>query len=289
MNTLRFAIPKGTVQKPTVEMLNKAGFDLKYESRSYRPYSSDSEIKIKLLRPQEIPKFVEEKYHDIGITGQDWVLENNADIKEICNLEYGKVRLVLAIPKDTNIDKVSQLAKIKPLRVSTEYVNIAKDYFKKKKIEDVRIEFSYGATEAKPPEEADAILDITETGSTLDKNNLKIIDEVLISKAVLIANKDALKDSWKKNKIEDINTLLLGVVRAQNKVLVKMNVPKDNLENIIDTLPALEKPTVSTLYGKNWYAIETVIEENLIPKILPKLKKYGVKDIIEFELKKVIP
>ncbi len=293
MNKLKFAIPIGSLQQSTLDMLGCAGFRITLEPRSYRPtLGNDPDIVLKLLRPQEIPKFVEEGFHDVGITGQDWVIESGADVVEVCELDYGRVKMVLAVPQSSNIDKPEDLKNIKSLRVSTEYVNTSRNYLENLGITDSKVNFSYGATEAKPPEEADAIIDITQTGTTLSQNNLDIIDVLLESEAVFVANKESYKDPWKKGKIQDIAMMLMSVVRARNKLLIKLNVPKSNLEKIVKILPAMERPTISPLFEEGeteWYAVETVVDEDDIPKLIPKLKKEGAKDILELDVKKIVP
>jgi len=293
MNKLKFAIPIGTLQQSTLDMLNRAGFRITLETRSYRPtLENDPDIVLKLLRPQEIPKFIEEGFHDAGITGQDWVIESEADVVEVCELDYGRVKMVLAVPQSSNINKPEDLKNIKSLRVSTEYVNISRNYLENLGIMDPKVNFSFGATEAKPPEEADAIIDITQTGTTLKQNNLDIIDILLESEAVFVANKESYEDPWKKGKIQDIAMMLMSVVRAKNKLLIKLNVPKSNLEKIVEILPAMERPTISPLFGEEeteWYAVETVVDEDEIPKLIPLLKKHGAKDILELDVKKIIP
>lgn len=293
MSKLKFAIPIGTLQQSTLEMLSRAGFRITLEPRSYRPtLENDPDIVLKLLRPQEIPKFVEQGFHDVGITGQDWVIESGADIVEVCELDYGRVKMVLAVPQSSNINKPEDLKNIKPLRVSTEYVNTSRNYLENLGIMDPKVNFSYGATEAKPPEEADAIIDITQTGTTLSQNNLEIIDVLLESETVFVANKESYEDPWKKGKIQDIAMMLMSVVRAKNKLLIKLNVPKSSLEKIVEILPAMERPTISPLFGEGeteWYAVETVVDEDDIPKLIPKLKKEGAKDILELDVKKIVP
>lgn len=293
MNKLKFAIPIGSLQQSTLDMLGRSGFRITLEPRSYRPtLKNDPAIVLKLLRPQEIPKFVEEGFHDVGITGQDWVIESGADVVEVCELDYGRVKMVLAVPQSSNIDKPEDLKNIKSLRVSTEYVNTSRNYLENLGITDSKVNFSYGATEAKPPEEADAIIDITQTGTTLSQNNLDIIDVLLESEAVFVANKESYEDPWKKGKIQDIAMMLMSVVRARNKLLIKLNVPKSNLEKIVKILPAMERPTISPLFEEEeteWYAVETVVDEDDIPKLIPKLKKEGAKDILELDVKKIVP
>jgi ATP phosphoribosyltransferase len=289
MKKLKIGLPKGSLQENTFELFKKAGFEIYTESRQYKPYCDDEELDITLVRAQEIPKYVEEGVFDCGISGYDWILETNAKVKEICELVYSKsgfrpVRWVVAVPESSEITSITQL---KNKRIATELVNYVKKYFKKKKI-PVKVEFSWGATEVKVPDLADAIVELTETGSSLRANKLKIIEEILVSTPRFIANHNSLKDEWKKEKIENIVLLLKGALEAEAMVGLKMNVEKKNLEKIEKILPALKNPTISQLSDPNWVAVEVVLKESEVKKIIPLLKKAGAQGIIEYPLNKVV-
>ncbi len=289
MKKLKVGLPKGSLQENTFELFKKAGFKIYAASRQYKPYCDDEELEITLVRAQEIPKYVESGAFDCGITGYDWILETNAKVEQICELLYAKsgfrpVRWVVAVPENSPINNISQL---KNKRIATELVNYVKKYFKKKNI-PVEVEFSWGATEVKVPELVDAIVELTETGSSLKANKLKIIEEVLVSTTRFIANRAALKDPWKKEKIEQIKILLLGALEAEGMVGLKMNVEKKNLEKIEKILPSLKNPTISQLSDPNWVAIEVVLKESEVKKIIPLLKKAGAQGIIEYPLNKVV-
>jgi len=289
MKKLKIGLPKGSLQENTFELFKKAGFKIYTESRQYKPYCDDEELDITLVRAQEIPKYIEEGVFDCGISGYDWILETNAKVKEICELVYSKsgfrpVRWVVAVPESSEITSITQL---KNKRIATELVNYVKKYFKKKKI-PVKVEFSWGATEVKVPDLADAIVELTETGSSLRANKLKIIEEILVSTPRFIANHNSLKDEWKKEKIENIVLLLKGALEAEAMVGLKMNVEKKNLEKIDKILPALKNPTISQLSDPNWVAVEVVLKESEVKKIIPLLKKAGAQGIIEYPLNKVV-
>ena len=300
MSKIKLAIPKGSLEKATYEFLEKAMFNIYGKERSYRPITNDPDLSLKILRPQEIPIYVAEGLYDIGITGLDWVQETSANVKALLNLEYGNVSLVIAVPKFINVSSFNefiyqQFNSNKITRISTEYPYLVSKFIsslpnykklfgnKKPKIitpwwnigdnDLVHIYLSFGATEAKPPEEADAIADITETGTTLEQNGLKPIDIILKSSATLIANKDSLNNSEKKEKIFDIVAQFKGVIESKKKLHVFMNVKEENLDELLRVLPALKAPTISPLSKKGWYAINTVIDRNDYLKILPKLRK----------------
>ncbi len=289
MEKLKLGLPKGSLQENTFELFKKAGFKIYTESRQYKPYCDDEELDITLVRAQEIPKYVESGVFDCGITGYDWILETNSKVKEICELLYAKsgfrpVRWVVAVAENSDINSVYQL---KNKRVATELVNYVKRYFKKKRI-PVKVEFSWGATEVKVPDLVDAIVELTETGSSLKANKLKIIEEILVSTTRFISNRAALKNKWKKEKIENISMLLKGALEAEGMVGLKMNIEKKNLENIEKILPSLKNPTISQLSNPNWLAIEVVLKETEVKKIIPLLKKCGAQGIIEYPLNKVV-
>ncbi len=288
---LKLGIPKGSLQDSTLRLFKKAGFSISVGERSYFPSVDDDQINVILIRAQEMSKYVESGALDCGITGNDWVSENKSDVAKIIDLMYAKrglvsVRWVIAVPKDSGIKKTSDL---KGKRLVTELVNVTKNFLKRKGIK-AEVEFSWGATEAKVGAGlADAIVELTETGASLRANNLRIIDTVFTSVTQLIANKNSLKDKWKKRKIENIALLLKGALVAEEKVGLKMNVSQENLKRVVSSLPALKKPTVSPLSQKGWFAIETVIDEKIVREIVPRLKEAGAEGIIEYPLNKVIP
>lgn len=301
MGIVKFVVPKGTMEEATFKIIEQAWQGkVSGRGRIYRVKISDPDIDVKILRPQEIPTYVQEKFYDVGITGKDWIKETDADIKVLLDLEYGKVKQVIAIPEKFEFDNLDDLIEHfaknnKLLRFSTEYLKSASKYIKSKKSykkyygnseptiitpwfrlgdnKNVEIFLSFGATEAKPPEDVEAIFDITETGTTLIQNNLKIIDQVMESTAVLIANKDALKDSIKKEKISDMIVLLRGVVEARKKLHIFVNVKKDNLEELLKILPSLKGPTVSNLSEEGWYGVNTIINKQDYIRLLPTIRK----------------
>jgi len=301
MARIKFAIPKGSLQEDTIRFLRDAGYEIRGSERSYRPVINDPEISLKLLRPQEIPMLVETGNHDIGITGIDWIEETKANVEILLNLEYGRVRLVLAVPRPwEDINSLNELLtwkneKSETLKISTEYPNITARYLLKNKVyqelygdreplvitpwwmkgenEKVKIFLSFGATEAKPPEDADAIVDVTETGTTLEQNNLKPVETIMESYAVLIANKKSLENEKKREKIFDVVALLKGVIDGRKRVHIFVNVRKENLDKLLKALPALKSPTISPLAKEGWYSINTVVSKDEFFKILPVLRK----------------
>ncbi len=287
---LRLGLPKGSLQESTLRMLKKAGFSINVSSRSYFPSIDDPEIEPVLLRAQELPRYVQNGVLDCGITGADWILENNAKVQVICDLAYAKqsmnpVRWVLAVPNDSKIKSVKDL---KGKLIATELVNVTKRYLAKNKVK-ADVEFSWGATEAKVPELVDAIVELTETGSSLRAHNLKIIETLCRSTTQLIANKTSCKDNWKKTKIENIALLLSGAINAEGKVGLKLNVQKAKLEKVLAILPAMKNPTISNLSRKDWFAIEIITDEKLVRELIIRLKKAGAEAIIEYNLTKVVP
>jgi ATP phosphoribosyltransferase len=289
MNILKLGIPKGSLQDSTVELFKKAGFNINIRDRSYKPTINDAEIGCLLIRAQEIPKYVEQGVLDAGLAGKDWITETQADVQEVSNLAYsktgfGKVRLVIAVPEDSKIASVKDL---EGKRIATELVGVTKEFLKKNNV-NAAVEFSWGATEAKVPELVDAIADLTETGSSLRANKLKIVETILESTTKFIANKKSMNNSWKKGKIEEISLLLNGALNAESKVGLKMNVEERNLQKIISLLPALKTPTVSKLMDTRWFAVETIVDEEIVRDIIPKLKQSGAEGIIEYPLNKVI-
>ncbi len=286
---LKIALPKGSLEEATYQLFKKAGFNIVVGARSYYPTVDDSELEIVLYRPQEMPRYVEDGVVDCGLTGYDWVVENEADVEEIAELKYSKatsrpVRWVLAVHNDSKFKSVNDL---KGKKVATELVNVTKRYLERKKVK-ADVEFSWGATEVKPPKLADAIVEATETGSSLRANNLRILDTVLVSTTRLIANKKSLKDSAKRGKIDRILLLLQGAINAQDKVGLKMNVSKTNLKKILKLLPALKQPTISSLSSDGWYDVDTIIDETIVRELIPDLRKAGAEGIIEYPLNKVI-
>src|SRR3984957_2820310 len=286
---LRFGLPKGSLQEATIEKMAKAGFNIQVSSRSYIPYVDDEELEIRLIRAQEISRYVEHGYLDCGITGHDWIQENNSKVHEVCEFQFSKVtrkpaRWVLAVPEDSPVKTVKDL---KGKRIATEVVNLTKRYLKKHGVK-AEVEFSWGATEFKAHELVDAIVELTETGSSLRANNLRIVDELLVSTPRLIANNTSWKDAWKRKKIETLAMLLKGALDAEAKVGLKMNIAEKNLEKLLRELPALRNPTISSLSLKGWVAVETIIDEHIVRELIPQLKAAGAEGIIEYPLNKVV-
>jgi len=290
MKKIKLGIPKGSLQEATLRIFEKAGFKISVDERSYFPSIDDDEIEIVMLRAQELSKYVESGVLDCGITGKDWILENNSDVREIADLVYAKrglrkVKWVLAVPEDSKIKSVNDLA---GKRIATELVNVTKGYLKKKKV-NANVEFSWGATEAKIGTGlVDAIVELTETGSSLRANKLRIIETICESVTKFIANKNSYEDKFKREKMENITLLLQGAIASEGMVGLKMNVRKKDLKKVLDILPAMMKPTVSNLSDKNWYDVDTVTEEKLVRILIPKLKKAGAQGIVEYPLNKVI-
>jgi len=290
MATLKLGIPKGSLQEKTLELFRMAGFNIYLSSRSYFPSIDDDEIKVVLIRAQEMSRYVEEGVLDCGITGEDWILENGSSILKLSKLPYAKqtlnpVRWVVAVREDSRIKKLKDL---KGKRVATELLKYTKRFFKAKKI-DVDVEFSWGATEVKVKSGlVDAIVELTETGTSLRANGLKIIDTVCTSTTQFIANKSSYKNKRKKKKMQQVLLLLKGALEARAKVGLKLNVRKENVDKVLSILPALKKPTISHLTLKNWVACEVIVEESQVRKILPLLKENGAQGIIEYPLNKVI-
>ncbi|MDD4334258.1 MAG: ATP phosphoribosyltransferase [Desulfotomaculaceae bacterium] len=287
---LRLGLPKGSLQEATFDLFKQAGFAINVRSRSYFPVVNDPELEIILMRAQEIPRYVAEGVLDAGISGLDWILENEVDVVEVADLIYAKstsnpIRLVIAVAKDSDVVKVSDL---NGKRIATELVRVTQNYLKDNGV-SASVEFSYGATEVKVPHLVDAIADITETGSSIKANNLRILTTILESTTKLHANTAAWEDPWKKLKLQNLAVLLQGALRARSKVGLKMNVPGEKLEAILDVLPAMKQPTVSQLVHSNWVAIEVILEEKQVRDLIPALKRAGAQDIIEYPLTKVIP
>ncbi len=286
---LQLGLPKGSLQDSTVDMFKKAGWGIRISSRSYYPSIDDDEIECTLIRAQEMARYVGEGILDCGLTGHDWIVECGGDVVEVCELVYGKVgrnplRWVLAVPEDSDIKGPKDL---EGKHIATEVVGMTQRYLDKHGV-NASIEFSWGATEVKPPRLADAIVEITETGSSLRANNLKIIDTLCTSTTRFIASQQAWADSEKRTKIERIAMLLKAVLDAESKVGLMMNVPKESVDMIIKKLPALRTPTISPLYDSDWVALNTVIEEAVVREIIPRLKELGAEGIVEYALNKIL-
>ncbi|HUU30228.1 MAG TPA: ATP phosphoribosyltransferase [archaeon] len=287
---IKIGLPKGSLQEATFELFRRAGYNFSISERSYFPSIDDPEIEAMLIRAQEMAHYVEVGVFDAGLTGKDWILENGADVVEVADLVYAKrsmrpVRWVLAVPNDSPVQSVKDLEGAK---ISTEVVNIARRYLEDHGV-TAEVEFSWGATEAKVPDLADAIIEVTETGSSLRANNLRIVETVLESTTRLIANKKAWSDPGKREKIENIALMLKGAIEAEGKVGIKLNVLKSHLAELVRILPAMKNPTISSLNDPEWVAVEVILDENIVRKIVPELKKKGGRDIIEYPLNKVIP
>ncbi len=282
-------LPKGSMEEPTIKLFSKAGWNIQQRARSYKPLIDDPELDGRFVRAQEVSRYVEQGFFDAGLTGHDWVLENKSDVVEVCSLVYSrnsnvKSRYVLAVPETSPIKKVEDL---QGKRIATEVVNLTEQYLKDQGVEAV-VEFSWGATEVKVPDLVDAIVDITETGSSLIANNLRIIDTLFWTDIKFIANKISWNDTDKRQKIENIALLLQSALAAKNKVGLKLNAPKQKSELIIKELPSLRNPTVSQLSKPDWVAIETVLDESVVREIIPLLKSHGAEGIIEYPLNKVV-
>jgi len=287
---LKIGLPKGSLQETTFKLFKNAGYNIKLLERSYVPVIDDPELEGLVIRAQEMARYVEDGILDMGITGYDWVLEQDAKVVELVRLKYGKVgfrgvKWVVAVPNDSPIKTIGDL---KGKKIATELVGYTKRFLKKRGVE-ATIEFSWGATEVKPPLLADAIIEVTETGASLRANNLRIIDTILESETVLIANRSAWKDEWKRQKMENITMLLKGALLAEEKVGLKMNVPRNKLDKVMKTLPSLHTPTISNLSDDGWVAIEVIIDEKTARDIIPNLKRAGAQGIVEYPLNKVIP
>jgi ATP phosphoribosyltransferase len=290
MNVLKLGIPKGSLEEATIELFKKSGWRIKLAKRSYFPEIDDDELTCSICRAQEMSRYVEQGIIDAGITGKDWILENESDVVIVEDLVYSKVskrptRWVIAVPGDSDIKKLEDL---EGKKIATELVNYTRKFFAEKNI-NVEIEFSWGATEAKVVSGlADAIVEVTETESTIRAHGLRIIHEMMTSNTQFIANKTSWEDPWKREKIENIVLLLQGALKADKIVGLKMNIPSDKLKNIISILPSMNAPTVSNLYNTDWYSVETVISEYQVRELIPKLIRSGAEGIIEYSLNKVI-
>ncbi len=290
MKKLKFGIPKGSLQKATINLFEKSGWKINVNGRSYFPDINDEEIECAICRAQEMSRYVETGTLDAGLTGRDWIEENESDVVMVDDLVYSKVsqkpaRWVLAVPAGSKIERLEDL---KGKKIATELVNFTKKFFKEKNV-DVKVEFSWGATEAKVVSGlADAIVEVTETGSTIRAHGLKIIYDLMQTNTQLIANRDSYKDSWKKAKIGQIILLLKGALRAENMVALKMNLPQEKVKDVIGILPSLNAPTVAGLYNSDWVSVETVVDSRVVRDLIPRLMDAGAQGIIEYSLNKVI-
>jgi ATP phosphoribosyltransferase len=287
---LKIGLPKGSLQDATFGLFRKAGWEFRVDSRSYQPVADDPEISAMLVRPQEIPRYLEDGILDVGLTGKDWIEDNNADVHEVAELRYSKatrnaIRVVLAAPQDSAIEGPGDLA---GKRIATEYVRLTERYLQTHGVGDANVEFSWGACEVKVPVLADAIVVNTETGSSLRAHNLKIVDTLLTSTTRLVANHAAWADAEKRAKIEDMALLLQGALNADDLVGLKMNVAKEQIDAVVGQLPALKRPTVSPLYGNGAFAVEIIVEEKQARDLIPRLKRAGAEGIVEYPLNKVV-
>lgn len=287
--TLRLAIPAGSLQEATVTLFRQAGYNLAVQNRSYNPTIDDPEISCMLIRAQEIPRYVQDGLMDAGLTGYDWIRENSASVVEVAELTYSKAtrrpfRWVLAVPEDSPIQSLRDL---EGKRIATEVVNITKQYLEEHGV-NALVEFSWGATEAKAPKLADAIVEGTETGNSLRANNLRIIETLLESTTRFVASEVAWADSWKRSKIEDIVLMLKAAMAATGKVGLMLNVRREELDAVVAVLPALKQPTISSLADSEWVAVNTIVDEDVIHQIMPKLKQAGAQGIVEYPLNKII-
>jgi len=289
-NTLMLGLPTGSLQEPTIKLFQQAGYQIYANSRSYRPDIDDPELEGRLLRAQEIGRYVDHGFLDCGITGRDWIAENEAEVKVLCDLPYSRAtsnptRWVLVVPDSSPIRTVKDL---QGKRIATEAITITKRYLSEHGVE-AEVEFSWGATEVKVPELVDAIVDITETGNSLRANNLRIVDTIMTSYPQLIINNDAYADPWKRRKAESLALMLRSALNARGKVGLKMNLPQNQLQNLLECLPSLRHPTVSRLANSDeWVAIETVIDESVVREIIPQLKEFGAEGIIEYPLNRLV-
>jgi len=288
-NLLKLGIPAGSLQEATAELFRRAGYKITFSSRSYYPTINDDDIECLLIRAQEMARYVENGMLDAGLTGHDWIVENGSDVQEVAELIFSKVsrrpvRWVLCVPEDSPVKTVADL---QGKRIATEAVGLTSSYLAKHGVK-ANVEFSWGATEVKPPKLVDAIVEVTETGSSLKANNLRIVDEVLQSTPRFIANKAAYADPWKRQKIDDIVLMLQGAMAAEGKVGLMMNVPRDRMKSVLALLPALQQPTISSLSDEGWVDVNTILDESVVRQIIPRLKAAGARGIVEYPLNKVI-
>ncbi|MFZ9088570.1 MAG: ATP phosphoribosyltransferase [Planctomycetaceae bacterium] len=288
-NKLKLGIPAGSLQESTAELFRRAGYNIKFSSRSYFPSIDDLEIECMLIRAQEMARYVENGILDAGITGHDWILETGADVHEVCELVFSKVsrkpvRWVLCVPEDSPVQSIQDL---EGKTIATEVVGMTTRYLAERGV-TAQVEFSWGATEVKPPRLADAIVEVTETGSSLRANNLRIVEELLQSTTRLIANRTAIKNEWTREKIDNIALMLKSCLSAEGKVGLMMNTPEANLDEVLSVLPALQKPTVSNLSDSSWVALNTIVDESTVRTIIPRLKQAGAVGIVEYPISKII-
>ena len=286
---LMLGLPKGSLQDATIDLFGKAGFKVSVSSRSYRPSIDDEQLDGRFLRAQEVSRYVEHGYFDCGLTGQDWVRENGSDVVEVCDLVYSRAsnkrsKWIIAVPEASPVQSVKDL---EGKRIATEVVNITRQYLQDHGVK-AEVEFSWGATEVKVPDLVDAIVDLTETGNSLRANKLRIVDTLLYTNTVFIANKHAWENPEKRKKIESIALLLQSALEAHSKVGLKLNIEKSKLDSILSDLPALRNPTINRLADESWVAIDTIIDETVVREIIPELKKRGAEGIIEYPLNKVV-
>lgn len=282
-------LPKGSLQDATIKLFAKAGFDISVSSRSYRPSIDDEQLDGRFVRAQEVSRYVEHGYFDCGLTGQDWVLENASDVVEVCDLVYSRAtnlrsKWIIAVPENSPVQTVKDL---EGKRIATEVVNITRQYLKDQGVK-AEVEFSWGATEVKVPDLVDAIVDLTETGNSIRANKLRIVDTLLYTNTVLVANKDSWENPKKREKIENIAMLLQSALEASSKVGLKLNIDKSKLDAVLAALPALRNPTVNRLTDEAWVAIDTILDEKVVREIIPQLKSLGAEGIIEYPLNKVV-
>jgi len=286
---LKLGIPAGSLQESTAALFSRAGYTIKFASRSYFPTVDDPEIECMLIRAQEMARYVENGILDAGITGFDWILETNADVHQVCELVFSKVsrrpvRWVLCVPEDSPVRSVADL---QGKTIATEVVGLTTRFLAERGV-TARVEFSWGATEVKPPKLADAIVEVTETGSSLRANNLRIVEELLQSTTLFIANKNAYADSWIKSKIDNIALMLQSCLEAEGKVGLMMNVLRKDLDSVLSILPALQNPTMSHLSNPDWLALNTIVDESIVRTIIPQLKQAGARGIVEYPISKII-
>jgi ATP phosphoribosyltransferase len=286
---LMLGLPKGSLQDSTIKLFGKAGFNISVSSRSYRPSIDDEELDGRFVRAQEVSRYVEHGYFDFGLTGQDWVKENDSDVVEVCSLVYSRAsnkrsKWIIAVPESSTVQTVKDL---EGKRIATEVVNITRQYLKDNGV-NAEVEFSWGATEVKVPDLVDAIVDLTETGNSIRANKLRIVDTILYTNTVLIANKVSWENPAKRKKIENIALLLTSALEANSKVGLKLNIEKSKLEAILADLPALRNPTINRLADESWVAIDTILDEKVVREIIPELKERGAEGIIEYPLNKVV-
>jgi ATP phosphoribosyltransferase len=283
MNKLRIVIPKGRIFDSIYQLFIDAGFDMKVNGRAYRPYISDPEIEIKMMKPQNIAKLIELGSHDLGFTGYDWIVETEAHVKEVINLGMDPVQIVSAIPEELSEKNLQQ----RKIVVASEYEQIARKYLEEKKYDYIFLR-TFGATEVFPPDDADMIIDNTSTGRTLREHKLKIVDTIMTSSTRMIMNADIAENSWKMKKIRELALLFKAILDARERVMLEMNVPKDKLDIIVPELPCMQAPTVAPLFGDSGYAVKIAVKKVDIPKLIPRLKELGATDILEYNFGKVV-